>query len=128
MKRYLTTIILACTLFIGEFHTIWNNDSRVQNWIWRYDAPMSLAWNVKLAANQLIIILYFIAWILYVPNKVNRTTIVAFLLLSIVDTFLYFYNYKTEEFGKVYVWFAFFYALVYFGKRISKWLWEKLHP
>ncbi len=118
MRKYLTTIILALTLPLGELHTYWINDTRVQNWIYAINRPMLISWNVKFVVSELSVIAYFAAWILWKSNIVNRTTIVAFFWLAIVDMILYFYNYKTgQNYGIIYFGFAiFFWVTVYLYK------------
>lgn len=127
-KQYSCALILSLTIIIGELHKFWHGGNELHNWIWRAYRPMTTDWNIKYAADQLIIILYFVAWLLYVPNKVNKRIVGAFLCLAIMDTIMYFYNYKTDEFGKVYYWFAFFYFLMTYGKRFLNWIYTTLHP
>lgn len=129
MRKYISSILLSLTLFIGEIHTFWEKSfPKEQNWIIAKYVPMTVQWNIKYASMQLVVILYFLAFVLYVKNKVNRTTVLAFLILSILDTALYFYNFKTQSFGSVYLWFAFFWIWMYYGKDFYNWIWFKLHP
>lgn len=83
---------------------------------------MPECWNVKFALSEVVIIMYFLAWWLYKENKVNRTTVIVFFWLAILDTILYFYNYKLGGFGLVYYWFVGFWILVYYWKRLTKWI------
>lgn len=129
MRKVATTLILALTLTVGELHTYWQGGTTKQNWIISEYRPMLIEWNVKFAAGQLQFIMYFLAWVLYRPNRLNKTTVWAFFWLAIFDTIMYFYNYKLHDFGKIYYWFAAFWALSYYGKKINNWLWNKLnHP
>ncbi len=82
---------------------------------------MPMNWNVNFAARELIIIMYFAAWLLYSSNKVNKATVMTFFVLSIVDALLYFYNYKLGGFGLVYYWFAGVWILIFNWKQIAKW-------
>lgn len=70
--------------------------------------------------DEVIIIMYFAAWLLYRPNKINRTTVIAFFWLAILDCFLYFYNYKLSGFGAVYFWFIGFWYLTFKAKKWTK--------
>lgn len=126
MRNWLSSIILALSLFVGELHTFWAKDTMVQNWIISEYRPMLIVWNVKFAIAEILPIMYFAAWILYRNNKVNRTTIWAFFWLAIFDTIVYFYNYKLHDFGNIYFWFAAFWALSFYGKKITNWLGKNL--
>jgi hypothetical protein len=117
MKPYLTTILLILTLPLGELHTFWSTDTEVHNWIWKVERPMTIGWNIKFAVAQVNLILYFLAWLLYVANRVNKTTVIAFLFLAILDTVFYFYDYKTGDYGKLYFWFIGFWLIVFYWTR-----------
>lgn len=125
MKKYATTYILTLSLLIGELHTYWEKGvQHVQNWIIARDVPMSIQWNVKLATDQLNYILYFIAAFYYgkTLNLVNKSTVLSFIALSVIDTCMYFYNYKTYGFGIVYIlyvclWIIIFYYLSWKKKK-----------
>lgn len=72
---------------------------------------MAESWNVKYALDELVIMMYFTAWLLYRVNIINRVTVASFFALSILDTAFYFYNYKLGGFGAVYFWFIGFWLL-----------------
>lgn len=126
--QYATSLLLSLTLILGELHVYWHSDGSIHNWIWKTYRPMTTDWNIKYAAEEFIVIIYFVAWLLYIPNNVNKRLIGSFLCLAIMDAVLYFYNYKTEEFGNVYFWFAFFYLLMMYGKRFFNCIYTTLHP
>jgi hypothetical protein len=126
MRAYLTTIILSLTLVVGELHKIWEHDTRIQNWIISEYYPMLIKWNMKYLEIQIVVIMYFLSWLVYTPNHVNKTTVQAFFCLAIMDTFLYFYNYKTHGFGVVYYWYLGFWLLSFYGPRLARWLWKHL--
>lgn len=125
MRKYLPSILLASTLLIGEIHTFWEKKPlRYENWIIDRYVPMTIQWNVKLALDELVIILYFIsAWYFAkYPNRANKITISIFIFLAIADALMYFWNYKTYDYHIVYlcaavVWAASF----FFGIRIAAW-------
>lgn len=123
-----TTILLSCTVLIGELHNFWSDNAQVQNWIVANPRPMLIAWNVKYLTNQITPILYFLAWILYRANRVNLTTIKCFLVFSVFDTILYFYNFKTYGYGGVYVWLIAIWAAMYNFRRWDKHLSKILLP
>lgn len=105
VKKYLTTLLLATTLFIGEIHTYWEKaPERYENWIIGRYEPMTIQWNVKFVCEEAIGIIYFIAMWFFAkyPNKVNRVTVILFICLAIVDAALYFWNFKTVNFHYVY--------------------------
>lgn len=128
MRAYSTTILLTATILIGELHTFWEGNTTVQNWIVNAYRPMTIQWNVKFLSQEVCIFAYFLAWILYHPNRVNRTTVLAFAWLSVFNIFLYLYNYKLGGFGAIYFWYAAFWILSYKGNDWLNWIFKNLHP
>lgn len=131
--KYLTTYLLASTLFIGELHTFWESDPGLEkyNWIWTVQRPMSIQWNIKYLTDQVLPIIYFIAFFYYgkTHNKVNKTTVLSFLIFVSIDTFMYFYNYKTEGYWKMYLWIPVFWLIIYNWKgKMSDKLWSQMPP
>ena len=122
MRRFLTTIILVITLPLGELHSYLAKDTRVQNWIITVRRPMLVSWNIKFVEMEVVTILYFLAWLFYLKNRINKTTVVTFLILSIIDVGFYFYNYKLGGFGSVYLWFALIWLIIYYRHSIKR-LW-----
>lgn len=112
MKQFATSILLALTLPIGQAHLFFSN-TVVQNWIIKEYRPMVLSWNVTFVGFQANIIMYFLAWILYKKNRVNDTTVVSFFVLSILDTFFYFYNYKLHGMWVIYACFVIVWAIIF---------------
>ena len=106
MKKYLTTILMASTLLIGEVHTFWEKKPEVkENWIVNRYEPMSIQWNVKMAGEELILLMYFIAaWFLSLyPNHTNKTTVKVFIFAQLADIALYFWNFKTYNYHILYI-------------------------
>lgn len=129
MRKYLTTILLASTFFISEVHTYWEKKPVVyENWIIRNYKPMPVQWNVKYASMQAIYIIWFLAWILYVPNRINRVMVVTVFIWAILDTILYFYNFKNYEYGPVYLWVGAIFILTLYWNKWTGWIWKTLHP
>ena len=120
MRRFLTTIILVITLPLGELHSYWAKDTRVQNWIIAVRRPMLISWNIKFVEMEVVVIMYFLAWTFYIKNRINKTTVEAFLILSIVDILFYFYNYKLGGFGSAYLWFALIWLVIYYRHSIKR--------
>jgi len=76
---------------------------------------MTQKWNMQGLEQQVIVILYFVAFLAWRPTKINRTTIRAFIYAGVIDTIMYFYDYKKPLFfGSVYVWLVGVWLLVYF--------------
>lgn len=116
MRKYLPTIILGTTLFIGEVHTFWEHGSEKKvNWVINKSEPMTVQWNVKFLCDEINGILYFIAFLLYgaYPNKTNRTTVISFLILAFADMGIYFWNFKTVNYYYVYLAFVFVWILIF---------------
>lgn len=124
MKRYLPTILLALTLASGEIHTFWSKSALYEttNWIWKRPTPMALDWNIKYAVLQFNYIIWFVAMFLYgkYPNRINKTTVIAFICFAILDTIMYFYNYKVYKYGGAYWLFLALWVFTYFWRGKSK--------
>lgn len=118
MKKYLSSLILVLTLPIGELHSYCSNTMN-QNWIIKAYRPMAVSWNMKFAMDEIVIVFYFLSWSAWKSNRINKTTVTSFLFLAIMDTLLYFYNFKLWGFGSVYYWFIGFWLLAYFWKNIK---------
>ena len=128
MRKYATSYILALTIMLGELHTFWEKgEQHVENWIVEEYRPMTVQWNVKYAIDELNPILYFVAMFLFVPNRVNKTTVLSFILFASVDTLSYFYNYKTYGYGWMYFLLVICWLIVYFCMSRNKQKWNK-HP
>lgn len=59
-------------------------------------------------------------------NRVNKEAVTVYLIWVILDTVVYFVNYKTYGYGAMYLWLAAITILVHFGKDISRYLWKTL--
>ncbi len=123
MKPYLTTLILAATLLIGEIHTFWERGIQVkQNWIITRYEPMTIQWNVKFVGEELNWLLFTIAMLFYgrYPNRVNRITVGIFIATATLDIVLYFWNFKTVNYHYVYFGMAAAWAILYWWTDIAK--------
>lgn len=125
--RYATTWALMITIILGEVHTFWERSKLVyENWVLFNYVPMSVQWNIKTAVDQLNFILYFVATFYYgrYPNRVNMTTVRTFICFMIIDTGMYFYNYKTVNYGYVYFLLALIWAAMYYWPIVRKIKWK----
>lgn len=78
---------------------------------------MTLSWNMYYLESQVIKVIYIVAFLFWRPTKVNITTLWTFVFSGILDTILYFYNFKDPVFfGSFYVWTALIWFLVYYWK------------
>lgn len=87
---------------------------------------MSLQWNVWFVAKDLNFLLLLIAVRYWQANKHNIITLRVFTYFAVIDFFLYFYNHKTYEYGKVYLWMAAAWFLFFYKKKITAYLWLRL--
>ena len=90
---------------------------------------MSIGWNIKYAASQFQFIIIALMVITYARerNKVNKVSVFVFLLWTVLDTVVYFFNFKQFEYHIMYIflplaWFSFYY---WKGKK-ADWLWKQL--
>lgn len=128
MRKYVTTLILLLSLIVQEVHIFFPDDVNNQvNLIWMNYKPMTLAWNIRYIENEVLPLLYFMAFYLYVPNFQNRLSVRVFLYFYIVNLIMYFCDFKAlENYYKIYLWMAGFWILAYKWKRITAYLWETL--
>ena len=113
MRKYATTLIIWASLIISELHSFWENTTQQANWILDEYVPMSVQWNVKNVTDELWFIMMGVALLVYVPNRINRTTAAAFTLFCIADFFMYFYNYKQAGYGALYTFLLIAWILIY---------------
>lgn len=126
--KYLTTWLLLVSIVIAESHSYIPEKyaDLKQNWIYSVDWTISVQWNVKYLADQINAILYFVAMFYYNRNRINRATVVTFVLLCVLDLLMYLHNAKSLNYGSVYVWTFGLWAVIYYlqnkkhGKRYEK--------
>lgn len=105
MRKYATTYLLGFTFPIGEIHTFWERASQEPvSWILTKYTPMPIQWNVKYVGDQVNFILIAVAMHLYgkTPNGVNKASVLAYICYAVIDTLMYFYDYKTFNYYIVY--------------------------
>lgn len=120
MRQHLTTILFSLSLLVGEIHTFWEGKTVViQNWILNVYRPMAVQWNVKFVCMQATALLIAIGFYYYRSNRLNRTAVVSLVMYQIVDTLLYFYNYKLNGYGWIYI------GVVAFGIIYYNWQFKR---
>lgn len=120
MRKYLSTILIGISLFVGEVHTFWEGGAvRTQNWILKVERPMALQWNIKYVCMQAQGIIIAFALLYYHRNRINNTVAAAFVFYNIADTVLYFYNYKLYGYGYVYLLIVLF-GIIYYYWQFNK--------
>lgn len=129
MMRYATTYLLALSFIVTELHNLWANDTRIQNWILRGHHPMSIQWNMWYLSHQVLWIVFAIAMFYYgkYPNRANKISVKVFIIWTILDTWLYIYNFKQIDYGYSYLWLSAISVLFFWGKDIAKYFWKTLH-
>lgn len=115
MRTYATTYVFALILLLSGLWSFFP-DAGSYNWVIHKYRPMSLAWNVRYACDQLIWVLYPIAVLCWKSNRVNTVTAKCFILLAVADAMFYFWNYKTTDYGIVYFWYMGLWVLLYYLK------------
>ena len=123
MRQYATTFVFALIMFLSGLHTFFPDTvESVQAWQYYHKQPMTLAWNIRYLSDQVIWILYPLCALFWVNNRINRTTAKCFFLFAVMDAGMYFYNYKTTDYGLVYFWYIGFWLFIHY----SAWLWRRL--
>lgn len=100
MKKYATSLILWASLLISELHTLFG--SQLTNWILAKRVDMPLNWNIKYATDELWFVMMGFAILFYTPNRINRASVISYIVFCIIDLLMYFVNYKTEGYGAIY--------------------------
>jgi hypothetical protein len=121
--RYLPTILLVTALAVGEVHAWFDRYDRPDvNWIYAREVPMWLSWNIKYAEGQLQWMLVALAGYFTGRrfNNVNRAAWLMFTTYTILDTILYFYNYKGSGYSVVYLLCAMVFLTAIFFRRNEK--------
>lgn len=127
MKKYLFAIFWISTILFAELHTFFARKTGQDNWIIARYHPMTLQWNIWFVVQELNYFLMVAGVWFWQRNRVNSTTLRVFTYFAAVDILLYFYNFKTYEYGKVYIWMAAAWLLIYFKKQITGFLWRTLN-
>lgn len=119
-----STLIILVSIVIAEAHSYIPEPyaSKVENWIRTVDWPMEVWWNAKMLGDEINSILYAFAMFLFIPNRVNKSTAVAFIFLCCVDLIMYLHNAKTLHYGSVYIWALGIWTLAYYllTKKMQK--------
>jgi len=113
MKKYATTLLIWASLIIGELHTLFEKVEGKYNWIVADYKPMKLSWNFKYAADQIWFILIGFAVLFYTPNRINKTTVQAYIAFCFVDICMYFYNYKQQGYEAIYTLLMIFWIIIF---------------
>jgi len=120
MRRYATTLIIWVSLIIGELHTLWRYNTEVVNWTITKKVEIPLNWAVKWETDELWFILMGLAILYYIPNRINRATVLSFLIFCVGDWFLYHWDYKSQEtYGWLYTILLISWILIYNYERCS---------
>lgn len=126
MRGCITSVTLWLTAMIGELHSMFPDGPDTYNWIMRNNVPMTLNWNVWFVGINTQILLLFIAIRYWRKNKHNVLTVRVFTYFAFVDYFLYFYNWKTVDYGYIYLWMIGAYFLMFYWNNITTYLWLQL--
>jgi len=110
MRKYATTLIIWASLLNNELHTLWEGSSKT---IIVNGSAMPLQWYVWFACNSIWGLLMGLAFWLYVPNRINSTTVKAYTLFCAWDLVMYFYNYKQEGYEAIYTYLLIAWIIIY---------------
>jgi hypothetical protein len=114
--KYLTTWLVLLSIVIAESHTYIPEKYAIlkQNWIHTIDWTMTVRWNVKMLADEINAILYGFAMLCYNRNRINKATVITFIVLCCVDLPMYLHNGNTLYYGSVYAWLLGIWTLAYY--------------
>jgi len=117
LKRYATTLIIWASLLLSELHTFWENSTQTANWILTKRVEMVMQWNVKYATDEAWFVLMALALLVYEKNRINLATVKSYLVFTVCDVGMYFYNYKQEGYEWMYLILLITWIIFYNGKR-----------
>lgn len=107
MRTYATSILLWASLIINEAHTLFSPDygllkmyANVQVNFHGFTFPIQ--WFAWLISNSIWGVLIGSAVLLYKENKINRAAVRAYFTFCVIDTFMFFYNYKQHDYAAIY--------------------------
>lgn len=130
VKRYAVSLMLAVTFFIGESHNIWSGNKQLVRVSYLNPIEIPMEWAVKQHSDQIIAIVFIFALFLYGKtisrNRVNAISVRIVLCWVLFDYYSYLYNYKTFNYGIVYIFLSVIWVLSIFGKQIGDLLWQHL--
>jgi len=110
MRKYLTTLIIWASLMVNELHSLWETSSKT---IVAGGVSMPVQWYVWFLCNSAWGIMMAAAMYFYAQNRINRTTILAYLLFCCADIVMFLYNYKQEGYESVYTILLISWILIY---------------
>lgn len=103
MRKWLPAVLIAACIIVAEIPAFIPCDpDYLVSWNYKGYVPMSVAWNLKYLAGQLQFIFVAAALMLYTHSRVNKSAAVMFFVYCVLDTIMYFYNYKQEHYWVVY--------------------------
>lgn len=102
MRQYLTAILIYWSFIVAELHKLFKGNFAMVKVSLFKSEPMPLQWAVKYTCDQLVWIMIAVAMYYVNTLSVNRNAIKVMLYWTILDTFTYFYNYKTVGYGQMY--------------------------
>lgn len=89
---------------------------------------MPVAWNVRYVTDQAMWLVVSLMVITYKKNRVNYTSAWALFIWCVIDTILYFYNYKTSGYFVTYFWLpAAWFVIYYWKSKQAERLWQRLN-
>lgn len=118
MRRYLSGLFIALIVFVAEIPAWIPHDPSIQeNWILYDYVPMSFAWNIRFVVSQLQFIFAAAALLVFTPSRFNTAAAFMFFCYCVLDSIMYFYNYKREHYWIVYPVIIIIFLLHYNRKR-----------
>jgi len=122
MRKLFPVLVLVSTYVVGQAYTLFpDNPLSLHNWILFDYVPMTTAWNVKYLSEEINRILEAIAFaIMLKDRKIYGFVAISYLSYRVLDIIFYFINFKTYDYGWVFVLVALFEALWWFKNDINK--------
>lgn len=125
MRRYATSLILWASLLVNEAHSLFSTTGLLKMYADKQiivtGGSVTVQWYVWLIGNSLWGIMIAAAILFYRENKINRTSIKAYLLFCLIDFAMLFINFKQHDYEAIYTFLMIGWVLIYnHGTRTNR--------
>lgn len=99
MKRYATTLLIWLALVLNEAHCLFEGSTATFTF---HGVEMTRQWFVWSLGNTVYCVLIGLAMMRYEANRINRTTVLSFVLFSLADLVMFAVNYRSTGYWFIY--------------------------
>ena len=107
--KYITSILIWVSLLVNEAHTLFTGRGNVNF----HGRVMDIQWAAWFIGNSVWGVLMAAAILLYRPNRINITTVKAYLIFCSIDLAMLLINYKQAGYEGIYTALLISWILIY---------------